>query len=1244
MNNGGRKSQYLQLDGSQSGSAANMDTSAGNQDPLSPGSGAAFTRGVGFEDQYTMASAAAAGADSGARRNTMFGTLKEAMGVRQSAIEPLDLRAKGRQSMGGTGGDGNVEKGTHEHVEDVEITRSRRLWVAFTWLTTFWLPSPVLSVVGRMKRPDVRMAWREKFAICVIIVFMWALLLFIIIGLGLILCPRQYVWTQDDISNLNTAKKSYMSVRGNVYDITDFMKQNTHGDAFNRARSDQLAMYAGNDVNASFPITARAACPGLVSADHDPNYLIQFPVRGASENLDPFSPPFVHQPSSDPRSSILQDRNFYYNTFLKDMDNFKKGGVVWKMDWVESMYKDYTLFWRVINKEVFNLQPYMDAINWQGNTNNTYNILDTRLENIINQSGYGTADITEDWLGINWDSKTRDLNYECMKSLFYVGKVDSRQSVRCLFTNYMLVAFAGVLMLVVLVKFLTALQFTKKPRPSPPDKFVVCQVPCYTEDEESISKTINSLAALEYADKQKLIFIICDGNIVGSGNDKSTPRLVLDILGVDPEYDPPGRDYLAIAEGSRRHNIGKVYSGLYEFEGHVVPFMVVAKVGSPEETNRSGNRGKRDTQILLMSFFNKVHFNLPMTPLELEIYHQMRHIIGVPPRNYEYLLQVDADTEVMPDSLARLVSACTSDRRIAGICGETMLGNESTSWTTMMQVYEYFISHHMAKAFESLFGSVTCLPGCFCMYRLRSTEGKPLLIAKPVLEAYSELHIDTLHKKNLLSLGEDRYLTTLMMKHFPNFKLKFIQDAKCKTIAPEKWSVLVSQRRRWINSTIHNLSELLFLPNMCGFCFFSMRFVVFLDLFGTITMPTTLMYFGYLIYIAVSKVADVGYISLILIGAIYGLQAIIFLLRREWQHIGWMLIYLCAYPLWSFVLPIYSFWHMDDFSWGNTRVVVGDGKRKIFVADDKPFDPESIPQRRWMEYEKELASAGVLNAPPPNMNPNAGSTKEDDRLSLYSSQSGAPLDRVGSAMAFGNMAGGGSHQSMYGTPVMPAAGGAYDPRLSVAMANPQAIALQQQQYQQQTLSMYDNQTGRMSAAGSAMGDPRLSSVMYTPQQQQQQMFAMQSFNGSNQSSPHGSGIGLHNMAQQQQLGGYMNPDAWNPPTTTSVYGSVNMPMQQQQQMSMYMQPNSPNQMQLQMQQQPFSPSSGGSVHLGSANPIPSDDQIVDSIRRILVNADLTTTTKKVIRNQLALEYGTDLSSKKDFISKVVDQMLIGGTQ
>jgi chitin synthase len=239
-----------------------------------------------------------------------------------------------------------------------------------------------------------------------------------------------------------------------------------------------------------------------------------------------------------------------------------------------------------------------------------------------------------------------------------------------------------------------------------------------------------------------------------------------------------------------------------------------------------------------------------MSPLELEIYHQMRNVIGIDPTFYEYIFQVDADTvsfrfvsleiaandqTVMPESLNRLISCAADDSRIIGVCGETKLENERESLTTMIQVYEYYISHHLTKAFESLFGSVTCLPGCFSVYRIRTADqGRPVIISSLVIEAYAEPNIDTLHKKNLFSLGEDRYLTTLMMKYFPQYKMKFSPDAIAHTVAPSSWSVLLSQRRRWINSTVHNLVELLFLPEMCGFCCFSMRWIVFVDLLGTL--------------------------------------------------------------------------------------------------------------------------------------------------------------------------------------------------------------------------------------------------------------------------------------------------------------------------------------------------------------------------------------------------------------------------
>ena len=238
------------------------------------------------------------------------------------------------------------------------------------------------------------------------------------------------------------------------------------------------------------------------------------------------------------------------------------------------------------------------------------------------------------------------------------------------------------------------------------------------------------------------------------------------------------------------------------------------------------------------------------------------------------------------------------------------------------------------------------------MYRLRTADrGKPLIISDAVIREYSDCVVDTLHKKNLLSLGEDRFLTTLMTKHFPYMSYKFIADAYCQTAAPEEWSVLLSQRRRWINSTIHNLVELMFLKEMCGFCFFSMRFVVFIDLFGTIILPATCAYLGYLIYSVSTNHGAFPLFSIIILAAVYGLQAIIFILKRQWQHVGWMIIYIIAFPIYSFILPIYSFWNQDNFSWGNTRVVIGEtGKRQIVAADDEGFDPRSIPLQRWDDY------------------------------------------------------------------------------------------------------------------------------------------------------------------------------------------------------------------------------------------------------------------------------------------------------
>jgi chitin synthase len=163
--------------------------------------------------------------------------------------------------------------------------------------------------------------------------------------------------------------------------------------------------------------------------------------------------------------------------------------------------------------------------------------------------------------------------------------------------------------------------------------------------------------------------------------------------------------------------------------------------------------------MILLRFLSRAHLQGGMSPLELTLYHHVKNIIGFQPEWFEFLLWVDADTEVFPDSINRMVSCFVSDGRMVGLCGETLIKNEGDSWVTMIQVYEYFISHHLAKAFESLFGSVTCLPGCFSMYRIKSSsKEEPIMIHKNLVEGYGVNKVDTLHMKNLLTLGEDRWV------------------------------------------------------------------------------------------------------------------------------------------------------------------------------------------------------------------------------------------------------------------------------------------------------------------------------------------------------------------------------------------------------------------------------------------------------------------------------------------------------
>ncbi|KAJ8605480.1 hypothetical protein MRB53_041425 [Persea americana] len=382
----------------------------------------------------------------------------------------------------------------------------------------------------------------------------------------------------------------------------------------------------------------------------------------------------------------------------------------------------------------------------------------------------------------------------------------------------------------------------------------MCLVTAYSEGPEGIRTTLDSIAMTDYPNSHKLMFIVCDGLIKGKGESLSTPEACLSMMkdhAVLPD-EVQAFSYVAVASGAKRHNMAKIYSGFYDYgadsiipveKQQRVPMIIVVKTGTPAEQGLSkpGNRGKRDSQIILMSFLQKVmfdEFDERMTELEYEMFNGIWNITGISPDFYEIVLMV------------MLI------RRI-----KTPKGGQN-----------YWV---------------------------------PILANPDIVEHYSENVVDTLHKKNLLLLGEDRYLSTLMLKTFPKRSRSSFLKLFAKPLFPDKFKVLLSQRRRWINSTVHNLMELVLVRDLCGTFCFSMQFVVFIELVGTLVLPAAIAF--------------------------------------------------TIYVFWNFILPVYAYWHFDDFSWGDTRQAAGANAKadRAGHGGDGEFDSSKITMKRWNDFEQE---------------------------------------------------------------------------------------------------------------------------------------------------------------------------------------------------------------------------------------------------------------------------------------------------
>ena len=153
----------------------------------------------------------------------------------------------------------------------------------------------------------------------------------------------------------------------------------------------------------------------------------------------------------------------------------------------------------------------------------------------------------------------------------------------------------------------------------------------------------------------------------------------------------------------------------------------------------------------------------------------------------EIVVFVDSDSFLSKHALRHLNEHFMADKKVAAVAGNTGVENEGTNLLTKMQSARYGISFDIFKACESVFGTVTCCPGCFSAYR------RDVLLK--VLNPWRNQMLFGTRS----TFGDDRSLTNFVLR---DWKVVYCQKATAFTIVPDKYMKFIKQQLRWKKSWI----------------------------------------------------------------------------------------------------------------------------------------------------------------------------------------------------------------------------------------------------------------------------------------------------------------------------------------------------------------------------------------------------------------------------------------------------------
>ena len=159
---------------------------------------------------------------------------------------------------------------------------------------------------------------------------------------------------------------------------------------------------------------------------------------------------------------------------------------------------------------------------------------------------------------------------------------------------------------------------------------------------------------------------------------------------------------------------------------------------------------------------------------------------GVMKSNAEIFITVDSDSELLPDTIRKLIAPFPADEKIGAVAGNIRVLNLNEGLIPHMLDVSFVFGFEFTRSAQSVIKTVLCTPGALSAYR------KDLLL--PWLPGW--VHETFMGKP--ANIGEDRAISNLVLKH--GYDIVFQRNAVAFTKVPVTYFCLCRMFIRWARS------------------------------------------------------------------------------------------------------------------------------------------------------------------------------------------------------------------------------------------------------------------------------------------------------------------------------------------------------------------------------------------------------------------------------------------------------------